>query len=123
MTAPDPFRDPVRERLAFLLEIVMLDAEHLQATDGRLFAQTFTVERAVSLRADAQLAERLDAFEARFARLQDFRRQAPACAAHAAGRTLELRARQPRPRAPPGASGPARRNLDRCAGLAHLNGS
>ena len=71
MTAPDPLRDPVRERLAFLLETVVLEAEHLQATDGRLFAETFTAERAASLRADALLAERLDAFAARFARLQD----------------------------------------------------
>jgi hypothetical protein len=71
MTAPDSLRDPVRERLAFLLETVVLEAEHLQATDGRLFAETFTAERAASLRADALLAERLDAFVARFARLQD----------------------------------------------------
>ena len=76
MTAPDPLRDTVRERLAFLLETVVLEAEHLQATDGRLFAETFTAERAVSLRADALLAdallaERLDAFAACFARLQD----------------------------------------------------
>ena len=71
MTAPDPLRDPVRERLAFLLETVVLEAEHLQATDGRLFVETFTAERAASLRADALLAERLDAFAARFARLQD----------------------------------------------------
>ena len=71
MTAPDPLRDTVRERLAFLLETVVLEAEHLQATDGRLFAETFTAERAASLRADALLAERLDAFAARFARLQD----------------------------------------------------
>ena len=71
MTAPDPLRDPARERLAFLLETVVLEAEHLQATDGRLFAETFTADRAASLRADALLAERLDAFAARFARLQD----------------------------------------------------
>ena len=76
MTAPDPLRDTVRERLAFLPGTVVLEAEHLQATDGRLFAETFTAERAASLRADALLAdallaERLDAFAARFARLQD----------------------------------------------------
>ena len=76
MTAPDSLRDPVRERLAFLLETVVLEAEHLQSTDGRLFAETFTAERAASLRADALVAERLDAFAARFARLQ-----APATAA------------------------------------------
>ena len=63
--------DPQRLRLAFLLETVALEAEHLLATDQRLFAQAFTAERAASLRHDPMLAERLDAFSARFARLQD----------------------------------------------------
>ena len=63
--------DALRERLAFLLETVELEAVHLQATDKRLFAQAFTAERAATLRSDALLAERLDAFAARFARLQD----------------------------------------------------
>ena len=63
--------DVGRERLAFLLETVQLEAEHLQGTDGRLFAVPFTAERAATLRDDADLAERLDAFVARFARLQD----------------------------------------------------
>lgn len=63
--------DAARERLAFLLETVVLEAEHLQATDQRLFAEPFTPQRAATLRDDALLAERLDAFIARFARLQD----------------------------------------------------
>jgi len=63
--------DSVRERLAFLLETVALEAEHLQATDQRLFAEAFTAERATTLHGDGLLAERLDAFAARFARLQD----------------------------------------------------
>ncbi len=63
--------DAARERLAFLLETVALEAEHLQATDRRLFAEAFTSERAATLRGDGLLAERLDAFAARFARLQD----------------------------------------------------
>jgi len=63
--------DAARERLAFLLETVALEAEHLQATDQRLFAVAFTPERAATLRNDVLLAERLDAFSARFARLQD----------------------------------------------------
>jgi hypothetical protein len=63
--------DATRARLAFLLETVALEAEHLQATDQRLFAEPFTAERAGLLRSDALLAERLDAFAARFARLQD----------------------------------------------------
>ena len=63
--------DAARERLAFLLDIVGLEAEHLRDTDGRLFAEAFTAERAATLRRDAALSERLDAFSARFARLQD----------------------------------------------------
>ena len=63
--------DAPRERLAFLFETVALEAEHLQATDRRLFAQAFTAERAVTLRDDPLLAERLDAFAARYSRLQD----------------------------------------------------
>lgn len=59
------------ERLRFLLESVALEAEHLRGTDARLFAQPFTADRAASLRADVELAERVDAFAARFARLQD----------------------------------------------------
>ena len=62
--------DTARERLRFLLETVAL-AQYLQDTNGRLFAQSFTGERAAELRADPLLAERLDAFSARFARLQD----------------------------------------------------
>ena len=49
----------------------MLQAELLQATDQRLFAEAFTPQRAATLRGDALLSERLDAFSARFARLQD----------------------------------------------------
>ena len=73
--------DPSRERLAFLLQTVLLEAEHLQATDQRLFAQAFTAERAATLRSDALLSERLDAFSARFARLQ-------ACQAYSLARGL-----------------------------------
>lgn len=63
--------DSDRERLAFLLETVELEAGHLLATDGRLFREAFTPERAASARDDAELSERMDAFSARFARLQD----------------------------------------------------
>ena len=63
--------DSVRERLAFLLETVELEAEYLQATDRRLFCEAFTPQRAAAVRDDAELSERLDAFSARFARLQD----------------------------------------------------
>lgn len=60
-----------RLRLAFLLEIAELEALHLQGTCDRLFAEAFTPVRASTLRTDDLLAERLDAFAARFARLQD----------------------------------------------------
>lgn len=63
--------EAARSRLAFLLETAILEAEHLQLTDRRLFAQDFTPERAAGLRTDVALAEQLDAFGARFARLQD----------------------------------------------------
>lgn len=63
--------DPARERLRFLLETVALEADHLLGTDSRLFAEPFTPERAAQLRGDPLSAERLDAFSARFARLQD----------------------------------------------------
>jgi hypothetical protein len=59
------------QRLAFLLETVALEAAHLQGTAARLFAVPFTAERAATLRNDPLLSERLDAFSARFARLQD----------------------------------------------------
>lgn len=60
-----------RQRLAFLLETAALEAEHLVATDQRLFAVPFDAARASTLRDDPLLSERLDAFSARFARLQD----------------------------------------------------
>jgi hypothetical protein len=63
--------DSSRERLHFLLETVEREAHSLQDTDRRLFEQPFTAERARSVRANALLAERVDAFAARFARLQD----------------------------------------------------
>ena len=63
--------DTAREPLRFLLKTLPLQAQYLQDTDGRLFAQPLTGKRAAELRADALLAERLDAFSARFARLQD----------------------------------------------------
>ena len=44
-------------RLAFLLETVELEAEHLAATDQRLFVEPFDAGRAGSLRTDALLAE------------------------------------------------------------------
>ena len=59
------------ERLIFLGETVGLEAEHLRVTDARLFAAPMDSARAASLRLDVDLAERVDAFVARFGRLQD----------------------------------------------------
>lgn len=59
------------ERLRFLAETVALEAGHLAGTDARLFAEPFTEARARQLRTDVDLAERVDAFVARFGRLQD----------------------------------------------------
>ena len=59
------------ERLRFLVKIVQRESLHLRATDARLFASPLTPERLQSMEADGVMAERLDAFVARFARLQD----------------------------------------------------
>lgn len=58
-------------KLRLLAETVLAETEHLQITDGRLFALPMTSERAATLRTDIDLAERVDAFVARFGRLQD----------------------------------------------------
>jgi hypothetical protein len=60
-----------RAKLDFLAETVLAETEHLQITDGRLFALPMTPERAAGLRNDIDLSERTDAFVARFGRLQD----------------------------------------------------
>lgn len=59
------------ERLAFLRDIVALEVEHLQQTDQRLFQEPMDADRVRRLRHDINLAERVDAFVARFGRLQD----------------------------------------------------
>ena len=58
-------------RLAFLIETVELETQHLLDTDGRLFAQAFDTDRAARLRTNIDESERTDAFVARFGRLQD----------------------------------------------------
>ena len=70
MTAQPDFGGE-RERLLFLARVVEREATYLGDTDRRLFTLPMTTERAASLQADALLAERVDAFVARFARLQD----------------------------------------------------
>ncbi|MEK8085863.1 hypothetical protein WNB94_05570 [Aquabacterium sp. A3] len=61
----------INPKLQFLLETVALEREHLAHTNTRLFAQAMTAQRAATLRTDPDLAERVDAFVARFGRLQD----------------------------------------------------
>ena len=57
-------------RLQHLAQAVLSRSTHLQAADRRLFGTPFSVERAQQLDADAELSGRVDAFVARFRRLQ-----------------------------------------------------
>jgi hypothetical protein len=58
-------------RLQFLVRVVGKECRYLQQTDSRLFDVPFTPERAALLEAQPDLAERVEAFVGRFARLQD----------------------------------------------------
>ncbi|MGV6816726.1 MAG: hypothetical protein ACWA44_05575 [Thiotrichales bacterium] len=58
-------------RIKFLTRVVTKERKHLLATDQRLFEKTFTLEMAQSLENNIELAERVEAFVARFGRLQD----------------------------------------------------
>ena len=58
-------------RLAFLIETVELEVQHLLGTDQRLFSTSFSADRAAALRMNTDESERTDAFVARFGRLQD----------------------------------------------------
>ncbi len=58
-------------RLAFLTRVVRKECRHLRTTDQRLFLEPFTAARAAQLETDPELAERVEAFLGRFARLQD----------------------------------------------------
>jgi hypothetical protein len=57
-------------RLQFLARVATKEGTHLQSTDQRLFAERFTELRARSLDDDPALAERVEAFVARFGRCQ-----------------------------------------------------
>ncbi|TSE33857.1 hypothetical protein [Tepidimonas charontis] len=63
--------DRDRERLLQLCEVVEREVQQLRATDAYLFQRPFTAERVASLREDERGAESVDAFVARFGRLQD----------------------------------------------------
>ena len=58
-------------RLQFLTRVVRKECQHLASTDQRLFSEPFTLERALQLETNPDLAERVEAFVSRFARLQD----------------------------------------------------
>ena len=58
-------------RLRSLLKIAEAELHYLNRTDARLFAVPLTVEHIGQLPIDDELAERVDAFVARFGRLQD----------------------------------------------------
>ncbi|MFI3155436.1 MAG: hypothetical protein QX199_04695 [Methylococcaceae bacterium] len=58
-------------RLQFLARVVRKECLHLSSTDQRLFKSSFTLEQAIRLEADLELAERVEAFVGRFGRLQD----------------------------------------------------
>lgn len=58
-------------RLQFLVRVVRKECKHLTTTDQRLFGNIFTLECAIRLEEDADLAERVEAFVGRFGRLQD----------------------------------------------------
>ena len=70
MTPPSLRRAP-SEKLRFLAQTVRAEADLLSLTDGRLFAVPMDAHRAGTLREDIDLGERVDAFVARFGRLQD----------------------------------------------------
>lgn len=58
-------------RLRFLLRVAQKECRYLQETDRRLFVIPFSQDRAARLPEDPDLAERVEAFVSRFARLQD----------------------------------------------------
>jgi hypothetical protein len=59
------------ERLAFLADVVTREAHYLSQTDARLFSKPFGLAEVGSLPGNPDLSERVDAFVARFGRLQD----------------------------------------------------
>jgi len=63
--------DGEKARLQMLQETAKLELLHLQQTNHRLFAQAWPQEEMASKMLDIDFAERVDAFVARFGRLQD----------------------------------------------------
>ena len=71
MTVHTNVRQRPSDKLRFLADTVLAEAALLQVTDARPFAVPMDAARAASLREDIDLGERVDAFVARFGRLQD----------------------------------------------------
>ncbi|MEK6749736.1 MAG: hypothetical protein AABY83_11085 [Pseudomonadota bacterium] len=65
------FAPGTKERIRSLIEVCRLEEQYLQRTDSRLFAIALTPSTIESLPQNDILAERVDAFVARFGRLQD----------------------------------------------------
>lgn len=63
--------EPLKQRLVFLARVTEKECMHLVETDERLFGAALTAQDAQKIAVDPLLAERLDAFVARFGRLQD----------------------------------------------------
>ena len=61
----------VLSRLRFLVRVIQRERQQLMATDQRIFTVPFSVARAQQLDTDVELSERVEAFVARFTRLQD----------------------------------------------------
>ncbi|MFW5453675.1 hypothetical protein [Thioalkalivibrio sulfidiphilus] len=62
---------PDEPRLHFLMDTVAREGRHLIGTTGRLFSQVIDKAWIENLDNEPELAERLDAFVARFGRMQD----------------------------------------------------
>jgi len=60
-----------QDRLRFLLETTEREGRHLLGTAGRLFRENVDAAWVARLDGDPETAERVDAFGARFARMQD----------------------------------------------------
>lgn len=63
--------DPLRGRLVHLLEVARQERNYLNRCDARLFSSPMSSERLIGLPENDDLAERVDAFVARFGRFQD----------------------------------------------------
>lgn len=71
MTATPSSSSPELPRFQALLDTVWREGKHLLQTDRRLFATPIDEDRVKQMEDDPDLAERVDAFAARFGRMQD----------------------------------------------------